>query len=95
MTSYEMVQVVWHDAHAVNEWQSTSDISQEPCVISTVGFLIPSAKPNHVVVAQSIDPDGNLDGVLSIPEGMVVKVSVLSYDSLLTIPDRAIKTTPA
>jgi hypothetical protein len=94
MTSYETVQAVWHDAHAINEWQSVSDISSEPCVIITTGFLIPNAKPNHVVVAQSIDPDGNLDGVLSIPEGMVVKVSVLSCDSLLAIPDRAIKTTP-
>lgn len=93
MTSYETVQAVWHDAHAVNEWQSTSDISPEPCVIITTGFLIPNAKPNHVVIAQSIDPDGNLDGVLSIPEGMVAKVSVLSSVSSAIVPDKAIKIT--
>lgn len=92
MASYEMVQVVWHDAHAVSEWQEPKDISQEPCAIITVGWLIPSAKPNHVVVAQSIDPDEAVDGVLSIPEGMVVKVTLLSTDSALIIPDKAFKT---
>ncbi len=78
MAKYEIVKVTWHDAHAENEWQEISQIDSEPFVVVTVGWLIPNVKPNHVVVAQSIGADDALDGVLSIPSGMVVSKEPLS-----------------
>lgn len=78
MAKYEIVKVTWHDAHAENEWQDTSQIDSEPFVVVTVGWLIPNIKPNHIVIAQSIGDDDAVDGVLSIPLGMVVSKEILS-----------------
>lgn len=69
--------VEWHDAHAENSWCELSDLDDEPYLVRTVGFLIPDAKSNHVVIAQSVGADDGLDSVLSIPVGMVVRVVVL------------------
>ena len=80
MVSRSKVLVVWHDAHAetTSGWLEASEIDSEPCVVETVGWLLPDAKPNHVVVVQSvIAGDDTLDGVLSIPVGMVVSVQIL------------------
>ena len=78
MAQRDMVMVTWHDAHAESTWMSVNEIDDEPFVVETVGWLIPDSKPNHLVVGQSIGLDDAIDGVLSIPLGMVVKVQVLS-----------------
>lgn len=72
--------VVWHDAHAESNagWLDLSEIASEPCRVETVGWLLPDAKTDHVVVAQSIIAgESTLDGVLCIPVGMVQSVQVL------------------
>lgn len=69
--------VTWHDAHAENEWMELGDIDQDPYVVKTAGWLLPDAKPDHVVIAQSIAHDGSIDSVLSIPVGMVVGLKLL------------------
>lgn len=82
MAKHEMVVVTWHDAHAESAWMEVKDIDAEPFVVDSIGWLIPDSKPNHVVIAQSIGLDDAIDGVLSIPKGMVVKVQVLSPNSV-------------
>lgn len=80
MVKASKVLVVWHDAHAEpgTGWCELSEIDDEPCVVETVGWLLPDAKRDHLVVAQSvIVGDETLDGVLSIPVGMVKSVTVL------------------
>jgi hypothetical protein len=77
------VMVTWHDAHSeFDSWTPISDITDEPCVVRTVGLLLPGAKQGHVVVAQSfyLDADGDreIDGVLSIPVGVVQSMVVLA-----------------
>jgi hypothetical protein len=74
------VRVVWHDAHSESgsSWVARAEIDREPCVVETVGWLIPDAKSEHLVIAQSwIPSDDHLDGVLSIPVGMVQAVHLL------------------
>ena len=69
--------VVWHDAHALTSWVDFDDIDLEPCVVETIGWLLPEAKKGHVVVAQSITNEDGLDNVLCIPVGMIQSVRVI------------------
>lgn len=79
MVNRSKVLVVWHDAHSGDEgWHAAGEIDSAPCVVETVGWLLPDGKPNHVTVVQSvISGDDSLDGVLCIPVGMVVSIQVL------------------
>jgi len=71
------VLVVWNDAHAEHTWTSLEELGSEPYVVETVGWLIPDAKSDHVVIAQSIGCDDGMDSVLSIPVGMVRRTVIL------------------
>jgi hypothetical protein len=71
------VLVVWNDAHAEHTWTSLEELGSEPYVVETVGWLIPDAKPDHVVIAQSIGCDDGMDSVHSIPVGMVRRTVIL------------------
>lgn len=69
--------VVWHDAHALTSWVDFDEIDPEPCVVETIGWLLPEAKKGHVVLAQSITNEDGLDNVLCIPVGMIQSVRVI------------------
>jgi hypothetical protein len=70
MTSF--VEVVWHDAHAdTNTWIDITEIGCDPCVVVSVGILLPETKPDHIVLAQSQNSFDQLDCVLAIPVAMV------------------------
>lgn len=74
-----LVLVVWHDAHTeVTGWCELSDIDDAPCVVHTVGLLLPDTKRDHVVIAQSVTSSDALDGVLCIPIGMIKSMVVLA-----------------
>lgn len=76
----QMVLVVWHDAHSEETagWLDPSEIDRAPCVVQTVGWLLTDAKPEHIVVAQSvIIGSGEVDGVVCVPVGMVQRVQIL------------------
>ena len=78
MSDHAQVCVTWHDAHAEElGWCERDEIDAEPCVVRTLGFLIPDAKPDHVVVAQSLAADGDFYGVFAIPTGMVQSLRIL------------------
>lgn len=73
------VLVVWHDAHTIDGWTYLEAVEADPCVVHSVGFLAPDAKPGHVVLVQSvIVGDGEVDAVLHIPAGMVVSCTSLA-----------------
>jgi riboflavin synthase len=79
MNDLSMVLVVWHDAHTESDgWCELSDIDDQPCVVHTVGLLLPGVKTDHVVVAQSVTSDVGCDCVLCIAVGMVRSMSVLA-----------------
>lgn len=75
---YTMVLIVWHDAHSVStNWMSTSDIDSEPATVHSIGWLLPDAKPNHIVISQSYIEDSS-DHILAIPIKMVEQIKILS-----------------
>ena len=72
------VLVIWHDAYARvnNEWIDKTELTDEPCVIQTVGWLLATGpKSKHLTVYQSGSrEDDDVDNVIKIPRGMVKKV---------------------
>ena len=75
-----VVLVIWHDAHSVaDSWIDVADIDVEPAVVESVGFLLPEAKPKHIVLAQSLTGD-ECDHILAVPVEMVRSMKVLCAD---------------
>ena len=71
-------EIVWHDAHAdTNTWIEKDGIDEQPCVVVSCVILLPDAKPNHVVLVQSLNSYEQVDCVLSIPVAMVQSMRVL------------------
>lgn len=76
-----MVRVVWRDAHTVFEhWDNPDALTPDPLYCETVGYLIPHAKPAHVVVALNRTVDGLVGDGIAIPEAMVDEVIVLEEE---------------
>ena len=72
------VLVVWHDAHTQDGWTYIETIDAEPCIVHSVGFLAPDAKPGHLILVQSRSlGDGMVDAMLAIPAAMVVSCTSL------------------
>jgi hypothetical protein len=91
MTGWQLVRVVWHDAHgATSGWTHHGDIDPAPAEIQTVGWLVPNVKPGHLVVVQSIDPHGNVDNAIAIPTSMVREVLQLSSVALLPVESQLV-----
>ena len=67
-----------HDAHAdTTTWIEKDEISEQPCVVVSCGILLSDAKPDHVVLVQSLNSYEQVDCVLSIPVAMVQSMRVL------------------
>jgi len=77
LSDAKIVELTWLDAHAENAWMDIEELDQEPYIVRTIGWLMTDAKPDHVVVAQSIGVDHSVDGVLCVPVGMVVKIKIV------------------
>ena len=74
--------VKWHDAHAVApSWFALDDIVDEPAIVESVGWLVPNAIGDHIVLAQSVLGDEG-DHILAIPVGMVCEMRTLFSDLL-------------
>jgi len=90
MTSeYRLVKITWLDAHAVTTgWEAVAELDDEPCVVESVGFLIPDVKRGHITIAQSwIASSEDVDHVLSVPAKMVTRLeSVAAWPILPTEP---------
>jgi hypothetical protein len=73
---HPLVMIVWHDAHTIDndEWHELSDLTDEPCVVSSIGYLLSKRNARHLILAQSVTDDKGVDNVLFIPNRMVRKV---------------------
>lgn len=81
-----MVEVLWYDAHAVTDtWTQISELDADPCVVRSVGLLLPHAKPGHLMLAQSVTNDDMVDQVLAVPLGMVKRIHLLTAGVLLPV----------
>ena len=75
---HTVVAVEWRDAYSYTErWTTVDTIDHEPVIVQSVGFLMPEAKEGYVVIAQSDDGEGEQDGFLFIPCGMVLNLRVV------------------
>lgn len=75
--TYDIVEVMWHDAHSEGvqggTWFDKSQIEGKPYAVRSVGMHIVDAKEDHMTIAQSVAVnDGLMDSVLHIPMGMVL-----------------------
>ena len=78
-----VVYVKWHDAHAVApSWIALADISDEPAIVESVGWLVPNCISGHIVLAQSVLGDEG-DHILAIPVGMVRAMKSLFRDDVM------------
>lgn len=83
MANLTFVEIVWDDAHAVTDsWIELNDLDDEPCVVVSVGVLLPSVKKGHVVVSQSANSQDQFDCVLAVPVGMIRSMRVLGVGGL-------------
>ena len=73
---HPLVMVTWHDAHTIDndEWHELTDLKDEPCVVSSIGYLLSRRNARHLILAQSVTDDKGVDNVLFIPARMVRKV---------------------
>ena len=47
---HQLIQVTWHDAHAVSEtWTTRDDLDNEPCIVTSIGYLIAGVKANRPI----------------------------------------------
>ena len=78
-----VVRIIWHDAHSVGAgWQAIDEIDDEPCVVESVGYLLPESKAGHIVITQSITDENTIDHILAVPVAMVQSMQVLSVHSV-------------
>ena len=77
LSDAKIVELTWLDAHAENAWMDIEDLDQQAYTVRSIGWLMTDAKPDHVVLAQSIGVDHSVDGVLCVPVGMVVKIRIV------------------
>jgi hypothetical protein len=68
-----MVRVEWEDSSTHNGWDSRSHDSYSLATCTTVGFLI--HKDNKKVsIALSVCPDGDANGVMTLPRKCVTRI---------------------
>ena len=74
------VEVLWHDAHSdggswmePHAWLETID---SPYVVRSVGYLLRDSK-REIVIAQSKTDKGRISDTITIPRGMVRRVTRL------------------
>lgn len=81
------VRIVWADSHDVgtNEWLDPGALDDGPCIVVTVGYLLPEAKAGHLLVCQSMSDNGDVRGVFAIPVGMVQELTALDGTNV-TLP---------
>ena len=75
---HAIILVVWHDAHSIGDTWMPLPVDVEPCIVSSIGYLIPDAKPDYVVIAQSYTNEEMYDHLLAIPVGMIKETKLLT-----------------
>ncbi len=76
--------VIWSDAHEIfSNWSTLDDQDKEDTLCYTIGWIIPKAKPGHVVIASSIvegEPSvaHRMGSGTAIPKEMVIKIKRIS-----------------
>jgi hypothetical protein len=75
MYRYPLVEIKWDDAAASNSWERTENMSLDPQIVITVGFVVKENK-KHMVIASTYD-DSHVNAAIQIPKSMVVSRKLL------------------
>ena len=78
--SYPYVELKWNDAHADNDFNSPKKLKKkhEPRVVTTVAIQYKRNKAG-ITIIRDYDDQGEGDGRLFVPAGMIVSVRRLGY----------------
>lgn len=73
--SGRLVLIEWLDAYSAESGWKTEDVlvAQRPIKIKSVGYIA-ADDPMFITLASSIAADGDMDGDITIPRGMVVEI---------------------
>ena len=81
MTTYQAVQVTWHDAKSQGGgWREIKDLAQfarGPFECSSVGWLLKRNK-KEIILAQTLSKSGLGTDTITIPRGFIWKVRHLN-----------------
>lgn len=74
-----LVRIVWHDAYHVGAgtWLDPDDVELAPCECVTVALLIRESA-TALLLAHTVQEDGNATGAFVIPRASVVSVETLA-----------------
>ena len=75
---HPIVEIIWHDAHSIGDTWMPLPVDTDPCIVCSIGWLLPDAKPDYVVIAQSFTNEEMNDHVLAIPVGMIKETKLLT-----------------
>lgn len=83
----QRVEICWRDAHdgAPQGWHEPEELDRDPCIVRTVGWLIPHHKPGHATVCSSWSTTGHIAEVTCIPLGMVQRIHSLTPNVVLPV----------
>ena len=74
--TYPLVEISWDDAATSHGWEAAEDLETEAEIATTIGFLVKETS-DHVVIASTIDANGNNNGRIQIPKRMIRKRRVI------------------
>jgi len=74
---YPLVMVEWEDAWSEDGWIGPNELKGNTYSVVTVGYVI-NKGPKALQIASTIEQEGNLSGVMSVPLGCVKRVRSLS-----------------
>jgi len=75
---YPLVLLHWDDAASDHGWKDASEVEVKNEQAITVGFVIKETD-DHILIAATIDADGNTNDRSQIPKKMIVKRVALKY----------------
>jgi hypothetical protein len=75
---HTIVMVTWHDAHSIGDTWMAMPVDTEPCIVQSIGWLMPEAKPDYLVIAQSYTNEEMYDHLVAIPVGMIKETKLIT-----------------
>jgi len=87
MGDFDLVLLVWEDAHEDNDWVDFDLIEErilnKPTICTRVGWLLFDTE-EAVVIASEKDGTGGYCDILRIPNGMVREIKLLKAEAIWT-----------
>lgn len=70
----KVVKIKWRDSRQIHGWCLLEDITEDSCVIDTVGFLIKETELDYVVALSVGENPPQANGINVIPKCCVIEI---------------------